>query len=102
MTTNLPLHHLSIRVPWHDSGWTGKICRGSVDNASCLRLANTHERRNDTVAVKLTSRLIDKLIPAEQPGNSRVSPIAHIVITDETNYPVCENATNRTEHTDEY
>ena len=46
MTTNLPLRHLSIRVPWHDNGWNGAVCADPVNNASCLRLGNIHERRN--------------------------------------------------------
>jgi len=22
-----PLRHVSIRVPWHDSGWAGAVCK---------------------------------------------------------------------------
>ena len=25
MTMNLPLRHISIRVPWHDTGWDGHV-----------------------------------------------------------------------------
>ena len=67
MTTNLPLRHLSIRVPWHDNGWNGAVCADPVNNASCLRLGNIHERRDDSVEVGLRSRRIDELTPSQQP-----------------------------------
>lgn len=34
----LPLRHLSVRVPWHDGAWTGKVCSKPRDNASCMFL----------------------------------------------------------------
>ena len=34
----LPLRHLSVRIPWHDGGWTGKVCSKPRDNASCMFL----------------------------------------------------------------
>lgn len=34
----LPLQHLTIRVPWHDSGWTGTVCQCPSENTSCLVL----------------------------------------------------------------
>ena len=33
---HLPLRHLSIRVPWHDSGWDGRVCQNPTANTSCL------------------------------------------------------------------
>lgn len=35
-----PLKHISLRVPWHDSGWNGCICKDPKNNLSCLRLGN--------------------------------------------------------------
>ena len=67
MTTDLPLRHLSIRVPWHDTGWNGTVCADPVNNASCLRLHNIHERRDDSVEVELHGRRIDELEPSHQP-----------------------------------
>lgn len=58
MTTDLPLRHLSIRVPWHDTGWTGTICADPINNASCLRLHSIHARRDDGVEVEFRSRRI--------------------------------------------
>ncbi|MGI8412946.1 MAG: AAA family ATPase [Solirubrobacteraceae bacterium] len=43
----LPLRHLSIRVPWHDAGWDGTICRHPLGNGSCLILENISKNRDD-------------------------------------------------------
>jgi hypothetical protein len=32
----LPTHHITIRVPWHDSEWAGSVCFNPVGNTSCL------------------------------------------------------------------
>jgi AAA domain/UvrD-like helicase C-terminal domain len=45
--SDLPLSHLSIRVPWHDNGWNGAICNHAKENATCLVLPNIREERND-------------------------------------------------------
>lgn len=34
----IPLRHLSVRVPWHDAGWDGTVCRSPRQNSSCLAL----------------------------------------------------------------
>lgn len=44
---DLPFQHLSIRVPWHDTGWTGTICNDPLNNGSCLRLSRISQERDD-------------------------------------------------------
>jgi hypothetical protein len=44
--------HLSVRVPWHDSGWNGSMCSDPASNASCILLKNVAERRDDTYEIK--------------------------------------------------
>ncbi len=34
----LPLHHLSVRVPWHDNKWNGCVCKDPKNNSSCMFL----------------------------------------------------------------
>ncbi len=43
------IQHLSIRAPWHDTGWTGRLCAAPSENASCLALPRIHETRLDTL-----------------------------------------------------
>src|SRR5947209_19617565 len=37
-SSRIPLQHLSIRVPWHDAGWDGTVCKFPRLNSSCLAL----------------------------------------------------------------
>jgi len=32
------MHHLSVRVPWHDTDWTGRVCAAPRTNQSCAVL----------------------------------------------------------------
>ncbi|MFG2825183.1 AAA family ATPase [Kitasatospora sp. NPDC048365] len=32
------VQHLSVRVPWHDTGWTGTVCGDPMANSSCVML----------------------------------------------------------------
>lgn len=39
--------HLSVRIPWKDNGYTGKVCNKPCNNTACLRLKNIAENKND-------------------------------------------------------
>ena len=43
----LPTMHVSVRVPWHDSRWAGKICTNPRGNTSCLILPRVAETKDD-------------------------------------------------------
>ena len=43
----LPAQHLSIRVPWHDAGWTGRVCNNPAKNTACRILKRIAERKSD-------------------------------------------------------
>jgi ATP-dependent exoDNAse (exonuclease V) alpha subunit len=43
------LRHLSVRVPWHDTDWTGRVCNAPSANGSCLALNRIREDRIDLV-----------------------------------------------------
>jgi hypothetical protein len=45
----LPRHHLSVRVPWHDLDWTGRVCSAPGANHACRVLKNIAENKNDVV-----------------------------------------------------
>jgi hypothetical protein len=40
-----PLRHISIRVPWHDTGWDGQVCAAPRLNGACLKLKRERIRR---------------------------------------------------------
>jgi hypothetical protein len=39
--------HLSVRVPWHDAGWDGTICRNPQGNTACLAVSLIAEHKED-------------------------------------------------------
>jgi hypothetical protein len=41
----LPPAHLSARVPWHDTDWTGRVCAAPSANHSCTVLARISEEK---------------------------------------------------------
>ncbi len=53
----LPLSHLSVRVPWHDTAYDGRICADPVANGACLRLLRISEQRDDKREVDLAGRM---------------------------------------------
>lgn len=42
-----PLKHISLRVPWHDSGWNGCVCEDPKNNLSCLRIKNIASNKDE-------------------------------------------------------
>ena len=38
-----PTRHITIRVPWHDSGWAGSVCARPLENTSRLILPRIGE-----------------------------------------------------------
>src|ERR1017187_2689673 len=52
----LPYQHLSVRVPWHDTGWEGSICADPLANGACLRLGRIAEGRDDLLELSLAGK----------------------------------------------
>jgi energy-coupling factor transporter ATP-binding protein EcfA2 len=53
----LPLSHLSVRVPWHDTSYDGRICADPLANGACLRLLRISEQRDDKREVELAGSM---------------------------------------------
>jgi len=43
----LPVQHITIRVPWHDNGWQGTFCSNPCANTSCTILPRIATGRDD-------------------------------------------------------
>ncbi|HQZ72681.1 MAG TPA: RNA helicase, partial [Anaerolineae bacterium] len=52
----LPLRHLSIRVPWNDTDWTGRICHKPGANMSCTVLGNIRDNRDEKAERELAGK----------------------------------------------
>ncbi|MCU1495932.1 MAG: exonuclease, partial [Acidimicrobiaceae bacterium] len=61
MVARVGTTHLSVRVPWHDSGWNGSICSDPSSNASCILLKNVSELRDDAYEIENAGRPLDDL-----------------------------------------
>src|SRR5215475_7625265 len=64
-TTEFPLRHLSVRVPWHDAGWKGVVCEAPHLNGSCAKLKGIAGKKMDEQEKPLAGRSLDDL-PREQ------------------------------------
>ena len=95
MTTGarrLPPHHVTIRVPWHDGGWTGSVCTRPLDNTSCLILPRIGEGRRDDVEARCAGQRLDELDRADLPPcvGERVSFMATFALTRTMTHPYKE------------
>ena len=56
-----PMKHVSILVPWHDTGWEGRVCDNPRGNSSCLRLERIANRRDDDAEESIAGQSIENL-----------------------------------------
>lgn len=59
------VQHVSIRVPWHDTGWSGQVCAAPSSNASCLALPRIRETRIDSLQNEIAGQDWDD-VPANR------------------------------------
>jgi len=62
-----PLRHLSLRVPWHDNGWDGSICKNPSLNESCLILPRISAEKQDLSTDNIKGKSLKDLKPTEYP-----------------------------------
>jgi hypothetical protein len=41
----LSRQNITIRVPWHDTGWTGRVCKKPSVNTSCIALSRIAKKK---------------------------------------------------------
>jgi len=61
----LPVQHLSIRVPWHDNGWSGNVCTNPAGNVACRALSRVAETKDEAAEAAVAGRPMAEL-PREQ------------------------------------
>jgi ATP-dependent exoDNAse (exonuclease V) alpha subunit len=64
---NIPAKHLSVRVPWHDSEWNGKICCNPRENGSCMFLPRIQDGKDIIKEEQLSSKWMHELDEDYQP-----------------------------------
>lgn len=58
---NYPLRHVSIRVPWHDTAWDGRVCAQPRLNGACLKLKRISQTRDDAAEEAVAGQLLKDL-----------------------------------------
>lgn len=88
----LPAHHVTIRVPWHDSGWDGTVCSRPLDNTSCLILPRIGKGKRDEVETRCAGKRLDEVVANELPPcvGERVTIMAPFSLTRKMNHPYAE------------
>ncbi len=80
---NYPLRHLSIRVPWHDTGWDGRVCDAPSLNGACLKLKRVADRRDDAAEEAVAGKLLSELPQSRWPACAAervtfMAPVEHM------------------------
>lgn len=57
----LPVHHITVRVPWHDNGWNGTFCKKPCVNTSCMVLPRIASSRDDQHETDMAGKSIEDL-----------------------------------------
>lgn len=76
------VQHLSIRVPWHDNGWNGTICKNPKGNTSCLKLDGISEGKNENFEDSICGNCIqgyENNIPCLKEGSAFMSEKQFII-----------------------
>ena len=66
-TSRYPLRHLSVRVPWHDDGWRGTVCKYPSLNGACTKITRIGREKSDAVEVAIAGRSFNDLPQEQQP-----------------------------------
>jgi hypothetical protein len=61
------MHHLTVRVAWHDNMWNGSICREPTKNSFCLALNRVRAERKDKEESDRRGRFWHELTHEEMP-----------------------------------
>ena len=55
----LSTRHVSVRIPWHDSGWSGRVCANPLGNTHCIALPRIGDTRDDPWEASVAGQAFD-------------------------------------------
>lgn len=86
--------HISIRVPWHDNNWNGKICKNPKENTSCMVLKNIYENKKAEEEMENINKKLDCIkCPCISEGAGFMSNTS---LQKTTIHPYAKNKNNKT------
>lgn len=94
--TSFPTCHLSVRVPWHDNGWDGTVCRRPGENGSCMFLPRIQDGKDFRVEEQNAGIPIHTLEEHALPPcvGEKVTFMSVNDIFKPTNHPYANNPNN--------
>lgn len=94
---HIPIKHLSVRVPWHDNKWNGKVCCNPNENASCMFLPRINESKNIKFEEKNSDKWFHELNQDELPPcvGEKVHFMSSHNIYKKLHHPYSENDSNK-------
>jgi ATP-dependent exoDNAse (exonuclease V) alpha subunit len=92
----IPLRHLSVRVPWHDSGWNGKVCKKPRENGSCMFLPRINDSKNPDNEEEISDRWLHELKLDQLPPciSEKVHFMSPNDIYKKVDHPYSKNSNN--------
>lgn len=93
---NIPTQHLSVRVPWHDAGWNGKLCCNPKENGSCMFLPRIGQNKNPDLEESIAGTWIHELKQDLQPPcvGEKVNFMSPHSIYKKMHHPYSKNDNN--------
>jgi len=90
----LPVQHLTIRVPWHDNGWQGTFCSKPCANTSCTILPRIATGRNDVHETAHSGESLEGLAREQLPPcvDEHGTIMAPFALSMMKNHPYADNA----------
>jgi hypothetical protein len=86
------IQHLSMRVPWRDRAWDGRICDHPLDNSSCILLKNIGDKRDDSFETTNAGAPIENLLSEKLPClNERATFMSQHGYSTEKTHPYSTN-----------
>jgi AAA domain/UvrD-like helicase C-terminal domain len=61
------MHHLNVRVAWHDTKWDGTVCGNPRENSFCVDLDRIRAERDDASEQPLAGKHFAELTPKQLP-----------------------------------
>lgn len=90
----LPVQHLTIRVPWHDSGWNGSFCQSCTANTSCTVLPRIATSRDDAFEMLHAGESFESLDRSQLPPcvDEHAAFMAKFPLSMQKKHPYAESA----------
>lgn len=93
---NIPTRHLSVRVPWHDSIWNGKVCCNPRENGSCMFLPRINDSKNPDEEEKVAKEWLHELDEEKLPPcvSEKVNFMSPHKVFKKVSHPYSKNENN--------